>query len=503
MEGAAPKYVCPPETMLVDPVAAKKALLHTFPETKVLVVGDIMLDKYIWGGCSRISPEAPVPIVHARHHTAALGGAANVAVNLASLGVQTSIAGFVGDDPDGVLTRQTCQDCGIDATGIVDLDDYPTTTKTRIIADNHQMMRVDEEDARSKSDTDADRLLTQVSDKLKEVSAVILSDYAKGVTTPYFCQALIQACTKAGVPVFVDPKGRDYEKYRGATAIKPNRLELSQIDEACGWHSPDPVTSAARLRDHLGLSFVAVTLGAKGIAVVSEDGTHELPTMAKDVFDVSGAGDTVGATMVAALASGLPLTEAVTLANLAAAEVVAKAGTVAITRDALLLAIQGQAHHGGARKLYDISDLQDVTAAWRASGLKVAFTNGCFDLLHAGHVRLLEDSAKTADRLVVAINSDASVTRLKGAGRPLNVAEMRAAVLSALESVDAVIVFEEDTPEVVIHALRPDILIKGGDYTKETVVGASFVESYGGEVKLIPLVKGLSTTNLARAIESL
>ena len=489
--------------MLIDPVAAKHALLHRFPETSVLVVGDVMLDKYIWGACSRISPEAPVPIVHARHHTACLGGAANVAVNLSSLGVKTSIAGFVGDDADGDLTRRTCRDCGVDSGGLVNLDDFPTTTKTRVLADNHQMLRVDEEDPRPKADADADRLLAAVAAKLPEVKAVILSDYAKGVTTPYFCQALIQLCAKAGVPVYVDPKGREYEKYRGATAIKPNRLELSQIDEAMGWHSPDPITSAGRLREHLGLKFVAVTLGPKGIAVVSEDGTYEMPTMAKDVFDVSGAGDTVGATMVAGLSSGLPLTESVTLANMAAAEVVAKAGTVAITRDALLLAIQSQTHHGGARKLYNVYDLCDVMAAWKSSGLTVAFTNGCFDLLHAGHVRLLEDSAKTADRLIVAINSDASVTRLKGPGRPLNNSDMRAAVLSALESIDAVIVFEEDTPENVIQALKPDILIKGGDYTKETVVGADFVESYGGEIKLIPLVKGLSTTNLARAIESL
>lgn len=491
--------------MLTDPIVAKHALLHVFPQRTVMVVGDLMLDKYVWGACSRISPEAPVPVVHAQRRSVTLGGAANVAVNLASLGVRTELAGFVGSDTDGDLMRSICVDHQIGTSAIVGLASMATTSKMRILADNHQLVRVDDESSAAKTKEESDVLLGVIRGKLEsgQVSALILSDYAKGTTTTYFCQALMSLCRSLEVPVYVDPKGRDYEKYRGATAIKPNRLELSVLDEAMQWKSPDHVASARKLREFLGLDFVALTLGAKGIAVVEADAVHEMPTMARDVFDVSGAGDTVAATMVASLVSGLSLRDAVTMGNLAAADVIARTGTVSITRDALLLAVQSLTHTGGARKLYDTEELQDVMAAWRAKGERVAFTNGCFDLLHAGHVRLLEDSAKTADRLIVAINSDESVSRLKGPSRPLMAEGLRAIVLSALEAIDAVIVFGEDTPERVIHDLKPDVLIKGGDYTKETVVGADFVESYGGEIKLIPLVQGLSTSYLAKAIERL
>jgi D-beta-D-heptose 7-phosphate kinase/D-beta-D-heptose 1-phosphate adenosyltransferase len=303
--------------------------------------------------------------------------------------------------------------------------------------------------------------------------------------------------------VYVDPKGRDYEKYRGATAIKPNRQELAEIAEAMGWPSDDEPAAAGLLREHIDADFVALTLGPRGILLVDEVSAKPLPTVAREVFDVSGAGDTVIATMVAALSSGISVLDSVGLANLAAADVVSKAGTTAITTEALLVALQSHHHAVGLRKLFELEDLLAVIAAWRSRGQKVAFTNGCYDLIHAGHVILLEQASALADRLIVGINSDASVTRLKGPTRPLMPQSQRATVLSALECTDAVVVFEEDTPLQILEAIRPDVLIKGADYTKQTVVGADLVESYGGEVKLIPLVKGVSTSHLAAAIEKL
>ena len=278
---------------------------------------------------------------------------------------------------------------------------------------------------------------------------------------------------------------------------------MIELAQAMGWSYAGPIEAARQLREMLDLDFVALTLGAQGIAVVRETGTDEMPTVAREVFDVSGAGDTVMATMVAGLGCGLGLMDALALANLAAAEVIARAGTSPVRREELLLALQASDRIHGARKLYSVDELKILVDAWKSQGLKVAVTNGCFDLLHAGHVRLLEDSAAETDRLIVAINSDESIARLKGPQRPLMPVAMRSTVLSALECIDALVVFEEDTPLNVIEDIRPDILIKGGDYTVETVVGSDLVLGYGGEVRLVPLVQGLSTTRLADALSKL
>ncbi len=491
--------------MLQDAPAAKAALLHGFPRLRVLVVGDLMLDRYLWGTASRISPEAPVPVVHVQRRTAVLGGAANVARNLRSLDVAVDLAGFVGLDADADALRAECRAHAIGDEAIVAIDDFCTVTKTRVIADDRQVVRFDDEIASPRSRAEADRLLDALRPLVRtgSYSGVVLSDYAKGVCTPYFCGGLMAACREASVPVYVDPKGRDYRKYAGATAIKPNRVEMVELAQAMNWEDTRPIEAARRLREMLGLDFVALTLGAHGVAVVQPDGVHELPTVAREVFDVSGAGDTVMATMVAGLGSGLGLKDSVALANLAAAEVIAHTGTSPVRREELLLALQKTDRVHGARKRYSVDELKILVQAWKAKGLKVAVTNGCFDLLHAGHVQLLEDSAAVTDRLIVAINSDDSVRRLKGPQRPLMPADKRCIVLSALECIDALIVFEEDTPLNVIEAIRPDILIKGGDYTVETVIGADVVQSYGGEVRLVPLVEGLSTTRLADALKKL
>lgn len=428
-----------------------------------------------------------------------------MALNLASLGVRTELAGFLGADSEADTVRSACEAQGIGSEALVPLPGGHTISKTRVIAEMHQMLRIDEEVTDPKTDAESDQLLTAVKKRLSRagVSAVVLSDYAKGCCTTYFCAELIRACRQAAIPVYVDPKGRDYAKYRGATAIKPNRLELTHISETMGWPLDDEISAARSLREFLDAEFVALTLGARGIALVQQDSVDRMPTVAQEVFDVSGAGDTVMATLVASLASGLPLLDAVGLANLAAADVVARAGTTAITTEALLVAIQAHHHSVGLRKLYDLGDLKAVISAWRSKGQRVAFTNGCYDLVHAGHITLLGQASGYADRLVVGINSDASVSRLKGPSRPIMPQEKRAVVLSALESIDAVVIFEEDTPFELIQQIRPDVLIKGADYDKANVVGADFVESYGGEVRLIPLVPGVSTSYLVAAMEKL
>jgi D-beta-D-heptose 7-phosphate kinase/D-beta-D-heptose 1-phosphate adenosyltransferase len=490
--------------MFQNILAVKSALLHSFPRQRILVVGDIILDKYLWGKATRISPEAPVPVICMERETVALGGAANVANNLASLQVQVELAGFVGVDGDADIVRSECEVHQIGASGLFGLDDYHTITKTRVLADDRQLLRIDNEKTTMRSEAEMDGLLVVIFGLLEknDYGAVILSDYAKGVCTPYLCARLIARCREMGVPVYVDPKGTDYSKYAGATAVKPNRLEIEEIAKVMGWPC-DPIEGSRHLLEFLKLDFVAVTLGAGGIALVEADSVHQLPTVAREVFDVSGAGDTVVATLVAGLCGGLEIRDSVALANIAAAEVVARLGSTPISREDLLVAVQSQNRVVGSRKLYDLDELQTVVQAWRARGLKVALTNGCFDLLHAGHVSMLQDSAAQSDRLIVAINSDDSVRRLKGEERPLMLVPQRVEVLSALECVDAVVVFEGDTPLEVIETISPDFLIKGGDYTVQTVVGADVVQAYGGKILLVPLVKDISTSRLAHIISRL
>jgi len=491
--------------MFQDVLFVKSAILHRFPHQHILVVGDVMLDRYLRGTANRISPEAPVPVVHLSQSTHSLGGAANVAHNLSALGAAVALVGLVGNDAHGALFRETCREKGIDDAFLVAVEGFCTVTKTRILADDRQLLRLDEEVTGPRPPEDTERLwaAVQASMEARRPDALILSDYAKGVCSPEFCARVIAYCRSIQVPVYVDPKGRNFDKYKGATAVKPNRVEIHELALAMNWEWQGPVVAAKRLLDHLDLEFVAVTLGAQGMAIVHREGVHEMPTVAREVFDVSGAGDTVIATLVTALSSGVGLIDSAALANVAAAEVVAHIGSIAIASEDLLVAVQAQNRVFGSRKLYTLEEIGTLVSAWRKAGLKVALTNGCFDLLHAGHVRLLEDSAAQSDRLIVALNADDSITRLKGAGRPLMPEEQRVAVLSALECVDAVVVFEDDTPLQVIEAVRPDLLIKGGDYTVSTVVGAEVVLASGGKVILVPLVKHVSTSRLVNKISKL
>jgi D-beta-D-heptose 7-phosphate kinase/D-beta-D-heptose 1-phosphate adenosyltransferase len=468
-------------------------------ETHVLVVGDVMLDRYIWGDVERISPEAPVPVVRAGRRSDQPGGAANVAMNITGLGARSTIIGFAGQD----LDCQTLQDClsktGVSAHLIV-VPTHPTTSKLRILGGQQQILRLDVERTTAYPDQAYADLTASVIALLDDADAVVLSDYAKGVLSEQVSRTVIDQARRRGIPVLVDPKHRDFSRYSGATTICPNLLELSAATGLPHKDAEPMLAAAAAMLPTLGLDYLTVTLSEKGIAVVRPDGHHIYPAVAKQVFDVSGAGDTVIATLALSLASGLPIEDAVPLANIAAGIVVSKVGTVPITRDELLTSLSPQIELQASEKVLPLDRLITRVHAWRSKGERVVFTNGCFDLLHVGHITLMEDARRQGDRLVVAINSDASVSGLKGPTRPVVREQDRGRVLAALAAVDAVVVFGEPTPLNLILAIRPDVIVKGGDYTADSVVGAEEVRSWGGEVKIVATVEGFSTTKLiARA----
>ncbi|MGB8768333.1 MAG: bifunctional D-glycero-beta-D-manno-heptose-7-phosphate kinase/D-glycero-beta-D-manno-heptose 1-phosphate adenylyltransferase HldE [Candidatus Korobacteraceae bacterium] len=462
---------------------------------RILVIGDVMLDKYIWGDVERISPEAPVPVVRATWQNERPGGAANVAMNLAGLGACVTVTGFAGGDEEQERLESMLAEAGIEPA-LTEVAGVPTTTKLRVFSGNQQMMRLDTEVAPSPSDCAYSTLLKTVSKALPNADAVVLSDYAKGVLTESVCRTIIDEANNLEVPVLVDPKQRSFSRYRGATTICPNLKELSAV-------TGEPVADIDRLLaagqaqlDLLDMEFMVVTMGAKGIAVLCKDSRLHAPAVARQVYDVSGAGDTVIAVLALAMACDVEIEAAVQLANLAAGIVVNKVGTVPIQREELLGALSQERALHMDEKVLPLERLLSRLAMWRSAGDRVVFTNGCFDILHIGHITLLERARRKGDRLIVAVNSDASVRRLKGRSRPIAAESERARILAALSAVDAVVVFNESTPLKLIEEIRPDVLVKGGDYREEAVVGAHEVRAWGGRVELIPLVEGISTTRL-------
>jgi D-beta-D-heptose 7-phosphate kinase/D-beta-D-heptose 1-phosphate adenosyltransferase len=466
---------------------------------RVLVVGDVMLDKYIWGDVMRVSPEAPVPVVRAARQTESPGGAANVAMNLAHLGVHAIAAGIAGGDQDRTQLDQLLTQAGVEGH-LVTTTDVPTTSKTRIIGGHQQMLRLDVETTNSVPQAVYDELIPVLGGLVKRVDAIVLSDYAKGVLTAPVCRQVIEEGRKRGIPVLVGPKGRNFERYAGALTICPNLHELSV---AMGEPQNDTQglfrLAQSRIAE-LGLEYLTVTMGEHGIAVLRQDSVVQIPACARQVFDVSGAGDTVIATLAAALASGLSIETAAELANLAAGVVVGKVGTAPIERHELLAELSSSMAVHAQEKILDRRQLAGLVAAWRAHGDTIVFTNGCFDLLHVGHIMLLEAARREGTRLVVAVNSDDSTRRLKGRNRPVIRQEERARILAALAAVDAVTVFEEDTPLGCILELRPDVIVKGSQYTASQVVGAREVRSWNGRVKIVPMVAGFSSTSLIARI---
>ncbi|MDR3740733.1 MAG: bifunctional D-glycero-beta-D-manno-heptose-7-phosphate kinase/D-glycero-beta-D-manno-heptose 1-phosphate adenylyltransferase HldE [Terracidiphilus sp.] len=462
---------------------------------RLLVVGDVMLDKYIWGEVGRISPEAPVPVVRGVRQEAKPGGAANVAMNLSRLGAQTTVVGITGGDENETLLSVALQANGVTPRFITSLD-FPTITKARILSGSQQMLRLDFERSGAIDATVLDKFLQAALELLPEVDALVLSDYAKGALTPTVCRALIAAARKQGIPVLVDPKSRDYEHYRGATTICPNLSELALAVHIDASNVDELLTAAEAMVTELDLEFLTATLSEKGIALIRPGNCYVAPAQARQVFDVSGAGDTVIAVLALCIASGLQPETAVQLANVAAGIVVGKVGTVPVEKHELLVALSPQIALNAEDKVLTRDEAARRVSLWKANGERVVFANGCFDLLHIGHITLLEQARRVGDRLVVAINSDASVGCLKGPTRPIVSQTERARVLAALASVDAVVVFDEMTPLEVILAVKPDVIVKGGDYEADAVVGATEVRSWGGEVKIVPLVEGYSTTRL-------
>ncbi|MGP8259145.1 MAG: D-glycero-beta-D-manno-heptose-7-phosphate kinase [Acidobacteriaceae bacterium] len=462
---------------------------------RLLVVGDAMLDKYIWGEVTRISPEAPVPVVRATRQSHQPGGAANVAMNLSRLGAQVEVIGFAGDDEDARLLVEGLRANGIEPEFVVS-QGFPTITKQRILGGQQQMLRVDSEQPGARPKEDYERLVASVLARLPGCDAVVLSDYAKGTLTAEVCQAVIQAARGQGIPVLVDPKSVDFARYRGSTTICPNLAELAAAVHGDAHDLKATLDAAEALVAELGIEFLTATLGEKGIAQVRRGSRLLAPAVARQVFDVSGAGDTAIAVLALCMASGMRPETGVELANIAAGIVVGKVGTVPVEKYELLAALSPEIALHGEDKVVTREDLVLRVALWKANGERVVFTNGCFDMLHIGHITLLEQARRFGDRVIVAINSDASVRGLKGAGRPVVGDRERARVLAALTAIDAVVVFDEPTPLEVILAVRPDVIVKGGDYSVETVVGASEVQAWGGQVKIVPLVEGFSTTRL-------
>jgi len=466
-----------------------------------LVIGDVMLDRYLIGEVSRISPEAPVPVVLLKSQQDRAGGAANVAANLSLLGIKTHIIGCMGNDGEAAILLDLMTHADIDTTNIIRSAQRPTIAKTRILGGHQQMMRVDQESSTTFTATENSQLLDAINQQLALTPAiVILSDYAKGLLGAEICQHVISQCNAKHIPVLVDPKGHDYSKYKHATALTPNKKETA---EACttSTHDPNLIDKATALKNNLDLRFLVVTRGEEGISLI-DDHAHLLPATAKQVFDVSGAGDTVIATLAAGLISELSPLEALQLANIAAGVVVGKVGTVPISRDDLTEALTSEQTSEQAHKVCDLEQLRKKVQVWKKANQKIVFTNGCFDLLHAGHVTYLEAAKKRGDRLILGLNTDRSVSALKGPTRPIVNENDRARVLAALESVDAVILFDEDTPLNLINAVKPDVIAKGSDYTANQVVGGKEVQSWGGEIALIDLVEGRSTSNIIKKMNS-
>lgn len=465
-----------------------------FSKAQVLVVGDVMLDRYWHGGTQRISPEAPVPVVQVRQREDRAGGAGNVALNIAALGGGASLLGLVGCDEAGDVLASRLQAANVHCL-FETVAELPTITKLRVMSRNQQLLRMDFEEPFTVQHSQ--QLAARLPALLDHVGVLVLSDYNKGALTE--AAAMIASARAAGVPVLVDPKGSCFSPYRGATLLTPNLHEFETIVGRCD-SEQQLVAKGWQLVAELELEALLITRGEQGMTLLNKrsDTVLHLPAQAREVFDVTGAGDTVIATLAASLAADFSLEQAVVLANTAAGLVVAKSGTATVSGPELRRAMRS--YQGAVRGVMSEEQLQLALDDARASGERVVFTNGCFDLLHPGHVAYLEDARRCGDRLIVAVNSDASVKRLKGEGRPVQPVESRMAVLAGLESVDWVVAFEDDTPERLLSLLQPDVLVKGGDYTPEQVVGWEIVKAYGGEVQVLSFVDNCSTTSIVKTI---
>ncbi len=469
-------------------------ILPFFEQARVTIVGDVMLDHYSHGATNRISPEAPVPIVLVEETHNRAGGAANVAMNVAELGCSTQLLGVIGDDQNGRCLSNIVKNKGVESS-LVALPHFPTMTKHRVLSHHQQLLRVDVE---APLPSGAALKISQATPELLDnTDVLVISDYGKGaVSQP---QALIQQARDRGIPVLIDPKGEDFIRYHGATLITPNQKEFEAVVGSCD--SRDIMIERGQsLIETLALSALLITLGHNGMLLLTQGSEPlHIPTRAKAVFDVTGAGDTVIATIAASLAAKQSLADAVRLANVAAGWVVGQVGTTAVTTDQLQIALSKS---GSASKCVSEAQLLSLVKHQQVAGESIVMTNGCFDLLHPGHVEYLEEAKALGHRLIIAVNDDASVRRLKGRSRPINTLEARMRVLAALQCIDWVVAFSEDTPARLIEAVAPNILVKGGDYQPEQIAGSQAVWQQGGQVLTIPLQPNCSTTGVIEKIQT-
>jgi len=462
----------------------------------ILVVGDLMIDHYLWGNCERISPEAPVQVVDVQKETTVLGGAGNVVNNLVSLGSNVSVCSVIGDDFNGRELVKMLEDIGVETKNIIIQESRKTSKKSRVIAVSQQILRYDKESKDNIQASSVEKILKQLCKNISEYDIVILSDYGKGVLTDELSQEIIKLSKQNGVKVLVDPKGSDFTKYKGAYLLTPNKKEATLATNIDIKDDISLKEALLKLKTECDLGISLITLSEDGIATY-DDELKRFPTVAKEVFDVTGAGDTVIASIAFALSANKSIEDTASFANLAAGVVVGKIGSATVTMgeiedyEASLHKSTSDAH------IKSFSQIKSLVQRYKKDGKKIVFTNGCFDILHVGHVKYLQIAKSFGDVLIVGLNSDASVSRLKGPSRPVNIAEDRAYILAALEAVDFVVPFEADTPYDLIKMIEPDVLVKGGDYEGKEVVGTEF----SGELKLVDFVDGKSTTKTIQKIQ--
>jgi len=464
---------------------------------RILVIGDLMIDHYLWGKCERISPEAPVQVVAVEKETSVLGGAGNVIHNLQALGANVDVISVIGDDANAEELKRLLADIDISDENILIQKGRNTSKKSRIIAAQQQVIRYDTESTEDINAQIQEQIIVNFQNALAQYDILLLSDYGKGVLTDTLTQTLISLAREMGKRVLVDPKGSDYSKYKGATLLTPNKKEAIEASKVEIVDDATLLKAITTLKEACDLEVSLITLSEEGIAIYDETlRTH--PTVAREVFDVTGAGDTVIASLGFALASGYNIDEAVKFSNLAAGVVVGKIGSATATLDEI---IEYESSLNKSTSHYHIKTLDEITrlsAELKKRGKKVVFTNGCFDILHVGHVKYLEEAKSYGDVLILGLNSDASVRRLKGASRPVNTQEDRAYILAALEAVDYVVIFNDDTPYELIKAVQPHILVKGGDYEGKEVVGQDIAD----ELRLVQFVDGKSTTKIIERIQN-
>ncbi|MBI5184176.1 MAG: D-glycero-beta-D-manno-heptose-7-phosphate kinase [Nitrospinae bacterium] len=470
---------------------------------RVLVVGDIILDEYIWGSVERISPEAPVKILDSKAENMVPGGAANVANNLAAMGCETILCGAVGRDEKGGKLLDLIKKIGIDCSGVLNFVQRPTTNKIRVIAHNQQILRIDKEDRSPIQAETEEKIIEFIHDTVPQVDGIICSDYNKGILAENVLKAVIHRARQHRKQVILDPKGLDFSKYNGVHCITPNEKEVERACPIKIQGEEDLERAVQYLFGLIKAEAILVTRGKDGMSLFEEGGkkSTKIDADAREVFDVTGAGDTTIAVFGMALFYGFDYLNAARLANMAAGIVVGKVGTSVVTREELnLFLTEGKLL--SSRNILSQNELQQVVCQAKSMGKKVVFTNGCFDILHGGHIEFLQQARSMGDFLVVGINSDSSVKGLKGSGRPIKTQTERASILAALKYVDAITIFSEPTPYKLISELKPDVLVKGSDYKVDEVVGKDIVEGYGGKVKLVQIVEGLSTTRLVEKIRN-